>query len=216
MKVTREQVLEKAKEFGLTLSDAEVDQLVKDEKLPEKPATRDPKKELVEKHNIEQLAEIVIETRSEAKERRHENAELKKNVETLQTQLRELQGVKDDKAKTDAKLQEMSDTLKSIKDAEKKRRETIINKVDEKKRPALGYLTNVDAVTADQFDQTMDVITGGKTNGHHGAPPPGGDEEPVLTPAEQAEAKRLGLKPKAFLDVKKKREARKPAAVATK
>lgn len=208
--ITKEQVLAKAKELGLTLTDAEVEKYVTDQKLPEAP--KDAKKELISKYKIEEMAEIVLDTRAEAKERRHESTELKKTITTLETQLAELKSVKGDKEKTDLQLAEITKTLGQIKEAEKRRRQAMILKIDEKKRPALQYLENVDAVTSDQFDMTLDAL-GVRGNGVHGAPTPGGpDDETPATREETAEMKRTGLPLKAVRDIEVKRKKRKEAA----
>lgn len=66
--ITKEQILEKAKELSLTLTDAEVEQLLKDQKLPEKEQDDD---ELLKSLGGNKVAwEMIKELRKEAADRR--------------------------------------------------------------------------------------------------------------------------------------------------
>lgn len=70
MEITKEKVLEKAKELGLTLTDDEVEKLVKDGKLPEK------KDDDLEKAEVKDLVKMLKEMRAENAERRIANKKL--------------------------------------------------------------------------------------------------------------------------------------------
>jgi len=70
MEVTKEKVLDKAKELGLTLTDDEVEKLVKDGKLPEKSDDE------LEKAEVKDLVKIIKEMRAENAERRIANKKL--------------------------------------------------------------------------------------------------------------------------------------------
>lgn len=70
MEITKEKVLEKAKELGLTLTDEEADKYVKDGKLPEKSDDE------LEKAEVKDLVKIIKEMRAENAERRIANKKL--------------------------------------------------------------------------------------------------------------------------------------------
>ena len=74
MEVTKEKVLEKAKELGLTLTDDEVEKLVKDGKLPEKSDDE------LEKAEVKDLVKIIKEMRAENAERRIANKKLEDKI----------------------------------------------------------------------------------------------------------------------------------------
>jgi len=77
MEVTKEKVLEKAKELGLTLTDEEVEKLVKDGKLPEKSDDE------LEKAEVKDLVKIIKEMRQENAERRIANKKLEDKLKDL-------------------------------------------------------------------------------------------------------------------------------------
>jgi len=74
MEVTKEKVLDKAKELGLTLTDDEVEKYVKDSKLPEKELD-------IEKAPLSELVKMLKERNAENAERRIENKKLKEKIE---------------------------------------------------------------------------------------------------------------------------------------
>lgn len=74
MEVTKEKVLDKAKELGLTLTDDEVEKLVKDGKLPEK------SDDDLEKAEVKDLVKIIKEMRAENAERRIANKKLEDKI----------------------------------------------------------------------------------------------------------------------------------------
>jgi len=86
MEITKEKVLEKAKELGLTLTDEQTEQYVKDGKLPEKETDK------LDKISNEEAIRII-------KEMRDENAKRRLNEKKLQDKL-------DDIAKDKAKQKE--------------------------------------------------------------------------------------------------------------
>ncbi len=139
MAVKKEDVLAKAQELGLTLSDAEVDRFVAENKLPEKKVPSGTRVEqLLAQHSPRELAEMYLETASEAKDRRLEARTLKeqleavgKEIEGYKTQLKDVPGISE-------QLKKANDLVASFKDGEKKRRAAIIEKLDEKKRGAVG------------------------------------------------------------------------------
>ena len=175
MAVTKEDVLARAKELSLTLNETEVDKFVTDGKLPEETSDQRyqrMKKELEAKSQSE-LIQMVLDARSEAKDRRLETKEIKGQFDEMGRKLQEMT----EKASKYPELQEQYNGLQSsvqvIKDSEKKRREAALSKLEESKRTKLAYLLEVDKVGGDQFDETLEMLTTKKSDGH-AAPSPGG------------------------------------------
>jgi len=77
MEITKEKVLEKAKELGLTLTDDEAEKYVKDGKLPEK------SEDELEKAEVKDLVKIIKEMRQENAERRVANKKLEDKLKEL-------------------------------------------------------------------------------------------------------------------------------------
>jgi hypothetical protein len=206
--LTKEEVLAKAKELGLTLTDAEVDQFVKDGKLPEKVENKTGTRieELIAKYSQRQLAEMYLETSGEAKDRRIK-------ARDLETQMGEIKKELETKGELLSKYPELEKQLKGLetqlqaqKDAEKKRREAKYNSLDEKKKNAFKVLLDVDRVGADDFDAQMEIISGHKSDGHS-SESSGGLPGPVaLTDAQKKEASDMHLEPAAYLEVMGKRK----------
>jgi len=199
MEVTKQQVLDRAKELGLNLNDAQVEQLVKDGKLPEKQSPEDRKEDLKSRYTIDQLIDMLLDARSEAKDRRHEAKSLKEQAEAM---TKEIQGITELKTKYPA----LEERLKNFSDSEKKRREFVVAKLDKAKAERLTYLLDVDKISADQFDSTVELLGSTKSNGVD-TPPPGGGDPPkiTLTPDQKREADRMGLNEAEFADVNAKR-----------
>lgn len=199
--VTKDAVIAKAKELGLTLTEVEIDQFVKDGKLPEASTTPEARKaEMLKKYTAEQLVEMLLDTRAEAKERRIEVRQLKEDAERLTQEIRQVSGLKETYPKVEK-------ALKDLQEAEKARRKQAILKLDAEKQKALDYLMDVDHIPGDKFDSTLELFVGERSQGA-AAPAPGGSPEIVLTDEQKKEASRMGLEPKAYLDVMKKRGAR--------
>jgi len=74
--MTKEQVLEKAKELGLTLTEEQIEKHVKDGTLPEKEQDLD-------KAELADLVKMIKEQRAENAERRIENKKLKEKLENI-------------------------------------------------------------------------------------------------------------------------------------
>jgi len=77
--MTKEQVLEKAKELGLTLTDEQVEQYVKDGKLPEK-------EDDLEKADLKELLTMIKDLRKENAERRVTNKKYEEKLKDLDKQ----------------------------------------------------------------------------------------------------------------------------------
>jgi hypothetical protein len=202
MEVTKQQVLDRAKELGLNLTDTQIEQLVKDGKLPEKQTPEERKEELKSKYNVEQLIDMLLDARTDAKQRRHEAKELKDQLEGLKV---EMQGISDFKTK----YPELEKKLNTLSESEKKRREQILAKLDKAKAERLTYLQDVDRISADQFDSTVELLGSTKSNGAE-APAPGGGDPPkvTLTPDQKREADRMGLSEAEFAEVNAKRKTK--------
>lgn len=80
MEITKEKVLEKAKELSLELTPEEVEKYVKDGKLPEK------KDEDLEKAEVKDLVKMLKEMRAENAERRIANKKLEDKLKELDKQ----------------------------------------------------------------------------------------------------------------------------------
>jgi len=73
--MTIDEVKAKAKQDGLELTEAEIDEIVKGKPFPEKKVILSGSsiEDLINKYTQRQLAEMLVDTRSEAKDRRLEN-----------------------------------------------------------------------------------------------------------------------------------------------
>ena len=80
MEITKDKVLERAKELSLTLTEEEVEQFVKDGKLPEK------KEDDLEKAEVKDLVKMLKEMRAENAERRVDNKKLQDKLKELDKQ----------------------------------------------------------------------------------------------------------------------------------
>ena len=169
--ITKEQVVAKAKELSLTLTEEQTDEYVKQGKLPEVPVDR--KAELKEKYNVDQLVDIIVETRGEAAERRRTNAELVKQVESLKTEIGSMNDLKVKTPELEAQLKKSNELLAAMRDAEKKRREAVLASVPEDKRAKVTYLLDVDKVSSDQFDGTVEMLIEPSSPGARKVPGPG-------------------------------------------
>lgn len=98
MEITKEKVLEKAKELSLELTPEEVEKYVKDGKLPEKESDD------LEKADLKDLIKMIKEQRAENAERRVENKKLKEKLE----------GIDKDKEKEKKKLLEEQGEFKKL------------------------------------------------------------------------------------------------------
>lgn len=170
--ITKEQVIAKMKELGLTLTEEQIAELVAANKLPEAPVDR--KAELKEKYNVDQLVDIIVETRGEAAERRRSNVELVKQVDALKVQIQELTDLKVKTPELEAQLKKANEILEAMKVAEKKRREAVLSNVSEDKRTKVSYLSDVDKVSAEQFDATVEALVDPSSPGAKKVPGPGG------------------------------------------
>ncbi len=163
---TKEEVLAKAKELQLELTDAQVDEFVKLGKMPEKETQTGTRvEELVEKYSKEQLANMLIETRTEAKDRRHENRDLKTQNEGLMTELGKNKELITKYPELEGQLKSSADLIKKYKDDEKSRRVAAMSKLDKDQVETLSYLSDVDAVPAAKFDATISLLIKPKSDG---------------------------------------------------
>lgn len=185
--MTKDEVIAKAKESGLTLSDAEIDEAVKSGKMPEKKEDHigTSVDALVTKYTPRQLAEMLIDTRSEAKDRRLENKELKANVETLTVEITKVKELALKSPELEKQLTSLNELLAKQKEGEKKRREAVMSKLEKEKQDALDYLLNVDNVTPDKFDATVSLFEK-KSNGMSPPPSPGTPPKEYFTKEEVA------------------------------
>lgn len=212
MAITKDEVAAKAKELGLTLIDAEIDQYVKDGKLPEKPDTKryeEMRTELAKKTTSE-LIDLILDARSEAKDRRLENKTLKEQAEAL---TKEINAVKQDASKypeLESRFKTLETQLQAARDSEKKRREAIFTKLDEKKRSVIGYLLEVEKIGAEQFDATIELLITAKTNGAESPTPAGIPPTVQLTDAEKRDALRMGVAEADYKNIMEKRKSRAP------
>ena len=199
MAITKEEVVAKATELSLTLTDEQIAKHVTEQKLPEKQENKvgTTIEELLSKHSPRQLAEMLQDTRSEAAERRRENKTLKEQAEAVTAKIADLEKVKGQVPEFEAKMTELKAQLQGVKDAEKKRRELAFAKLDEKKRATFDYLVNVDTISADKFDATIESLAEVKSNGTEShtpaGDPPGGKnpfDKKTLNLAEQIRLKR--------------------------
>lgn len=213
MTVTKEMVLERAKELSLTLSDSEVEQLVKDGKLPEKKTEPAGTKieELAGRYSTLQLAQMVVELRGENAERRHTERSLKEQAEQL---TRELGGLKETAAKypdLEGKFKQSQDVIQKYKETEKRRREAALSTLDDTKKAKLTYLLDVDKIGSDEFEGTVELLLSSKSPGVEPHTPAGEPpKEGELTPFEKQEAVRMGLSPEAYREVQGTRKGRAP------
>lgn len=182
--VTREEIVAKAKEMGLTLTEAEIVQLEKDGKLPEvsnEQRYAQMKAELSGK-NASELIDMVLDARSEAKEHRLTAKGHKAKADELAVKVAELSALKEKTPELEAKLADLNATLKARDEAEKARRTAILAKLPKEKSEPLQYMLNVEAIKGDQFDVTVDLLLDPKKNGMS-VPPPGdppGEGNPFL------------------------------------
>jgi hypothetical protein len=207
MSVTKEQVLDKAKELGLTPTEDEVNQYVKDNKLPEKqPENWQKQREALKGLSSEQLLEKCLDYAAEARDRRLEAKELRQQMGDVKKELDLSKDAAQRSPELEKKLKDMETQIQSGKDAEKKRREAKYSSLDEKKKNAFKVLLDVDRVGSDDFDAQMEIISGHKSDGHS-TESPGGPPGPVaLTDAQKKEASDMNLEPAAYLEVMGKRK----------
>ena len=208
MAITKDEVVAKAAELSLKLTDEQIDQHVKDQKLPEKPENKSGTsiEDLIVKYSQRQLAEMLLETRSEAAERRRENKTLKEQAEGITREVQELSKFKTQTPELEAKLRGLETQLQGVKDSEKKRRELALAKLDEKKKPVFSYLSDVEKISADQFDATMETLVEPGTNGTTSQTPAPGAPKRELTTDEKREADRMGLDAAGYLEVMETRK----------
>ena len=192
MAITKEEVVAKATSLGLTLTEEQINQHVTDQKLPEKEKQKDGTtvEELVAKYSPQQLAVMLQETRSEAAERRRENKTLKEQAEAVAKQIEELQKVKGQLPEFEAKMKDLGEQLKGVKESEKKRREAAIAKLDEKKKATFSYLGDVDKISADQFDATIDSLVDKMSDGTGSQSPAGSPPGAATLQDKLAEAQK--------------------------
>lgn len=112
MEITKEKVLERAQELGLTLTDAEIEQYVKDAKLPEK------KEDDLDKAELKDLVKMI-------KELRDENAKRRLDAKKLEDKLKEVDKQKEKEKKEaleeQGKFKELyEETLKKVSEYEPK------------------------------------------------------------------------------------------------
>lgn len=199
---TKEEILAKAAELGLKLSDEQIAQHIKDGTLPGKQSAEDWREELKAKYTVDQLVEKLLEAWSEAKDRRLENKELKEKLEKLNAEFAKLKDIAE-------KYPAIEQALNEFKENEKKRRIAILEKFDENKRNAISYLTDIEKISASDFDTTIALLQDQKLQGMPTSKAPGEPpKEPTLTKEQKAEADRMGLSPAAYLDVMRRREER--------
>lgn len=206
MSVTKEEVLAKAKELGATLTEEEVNQFVKDGKLPEKHSSYAQKKEELKGLSVDQLIEKILETSGEARDRRLEAKEYKQKVDELTRQINSLKEVSEKYPELEKQFNSTQEVLKGIKDSEKKRREATVAKLDKSKAEKISYLLNVDTISSDQFDSTVELLTNTKSKGAD-APPPAGGEPPKITLSadEKKKATEMGLSDEQYAELQNKR-----------
>ena len=212
MPITKEEIAMKAKELGLTLTEEQIDGYIKLGKLPEKEETISGTRveELVKQYSARQLAEMLLETRGEAGDRRRENKDLKAQAEALTKEIQGLTEIKNKYPDLETKFKTIESQLQAARESEKKRREAAIQKLDEKKRATFSYLLEVEKIAAEQFDATIEALAETKSPGS-GSPSPAGTPPKVeLSPQEKQEADRMGLTPEAYREIQEKRKTRGP------
>lgn len=175
MAVTKEQVLEKATELSLTLTETEVDQYVKDGKLPEK-ADEPDAGVLQKQYQHRELAEMYRDACAEAKKYRLEKRDLKEQLEKVSAQLNDLTQAAGKIPELEAQVKAGQEMAASLKESEKSRRVLALSKLPDEQRKAVEYMANPETVKADQFDQTLALLVQQK-NGGAGAPTPGESKE---------------------------------------
>ena len=212
MPITKEEVAAKAKELSLTLTEEQINQHVTDQRLPEKPEAKTGTtiEELVGKYSQRQLAEMLLETRSEAAERRRENKTLREQSESVTKEVQELSKLKSQTPELEQKLKGMETQLQAVRDSEKKRREAAIAKLDEKKRAVFGYLTDVERIGAEQFDATIESLAETKSSGTTIPSPAPGAPKRELTDVEKREADHMGVDAAGYIEIMESRK--KPGA----
>lgn len=170
MEITKEKVLERAKELSLTLTDEEVEQFVKDGKLPEK-------SDDLEKAEVKDLVKII-------KEMRDENAKRRLNEKKLQDKLDEVAKTKEKEKKEaleeQGKYKELyEETLKKVNEYEPRvneyneyqntKRETLKNKLGDK------WIDSFSSIPLKELEVLADKLTdhkAGTGSGNHKGDPP--------------------------------------------
>lgn len=174
MAVTKDQVLAKAKELSLSLTEAEVDEHVSKGTLPTNPSEkryRELKGEF-EQMEKDKLIDKLMELSSEAKDHRLKAREYREQLEQVQKELTALKEQLGKHPDLENKFKALETQLQAVKDAEKKRREQALSKIPEDKRATFNYLLNVEAVPSEQFDGTIEYLLTQKSPGMH-IPSPG-------------------------------------------
>lgn len=156
MPVTKEQVLVRATELGVTLTDEQIQKHVADGTLPEKESPN--MREEFRGQSSEQLITLVLETRSEAAERRRQNKVLKEQVESLTREVQALGPLKDKTPELEAQLKKANESITAMKDAEKARRNAVLATVPEAVRKTIEYMGDVDKISSNEFDATVELL----------------------------------------------------------
>lgn len=171
MEITKEKVLERAKELSLTLTEEEVEQFVKDGKLPEK------EKEKLDDISLAEAIKII-------KEMRDENAKRRLNEKKLQDKLDEVAKTKEKEKKEaleeQGKYKELyEETLKKVNEYEPRvneyneyqntKRETLRNKLGDK------WIDSFSSIPLKELEVLADKLTdhkAGTGSGNHKGDPP--------------------------------------------
>jgi hypothetical protein len=174
MPITKEQVVAKATELGLTLTDSQIEQLVKDDKLPVKEEPVSGIDELVANHSPQELAQMVKKLRAEAAEKRVANQGLTKENADLAKKIDELSPAAKKYPELEKQINEAQATVTAFREGEKKRRALALDKLDEQKRTKLSYLLDADKIDAVTFENTLELVTTSKSDGVNTLTPSGG------------------------------------------
>ena len=174
MPVTKEQVAAEAQRLSMTLTEEQITKFVNEGKLPEKPAEppvpHTTVEELTQKYTARQLAEMLIDTRSEAADRRRKNKELGEQIDRFTSQVEQLKHDTQDLPGLNEKLTKLTTSLEQLESGEKARRKVKIDTLPENIRGTFDYLLDPKTVSADKFDQSFEHIAG-PGRGPGGTPP---------------------------------------------
>jgi hypothetical protein len=127
------------------------------------------------------LIDLILDARGEARDHRLKAKEHKQRADDLAAKVTELSALSNKTPELEAKLSDLNGALKSMKDSEKARREALLAKLPKEQGEPIKYMTNVDAITSDQFDATVDLLLDTKKNGMSVQPPgphQGGEKNP--------------------------------------
>ena len=217
MATTKEQVIAKATELGLTLTAEEITKFITDDKLPDELFKQEKRyKELEEKAKVDPsvIADIIKQLRdanSEAGDRRKQAKDLKTKLDKIES---DKQKEKEDKLKADGEFQKLLDEkekelndLKPFKERfetqDKALRESLLKKIPD------TYKEYAELLPTDKllgFVDTVSIPDPLKTHDGNGTPPPA---PRTLTSTEKRQAEQLGLDDAAYIEVMADREARK-------